>query len=120
VQHPTPPRNVILLKNPKWKPGQPEAGRYINFELDKDVMGAEVRVNAKGYSIYFDKKETRDRNNPTSSQLLELTEERVSHTEYFFNEKFEEVAVWIRYTEWEVLQDKSLLPADFREPQLRH
>ena len=76
-------------------------------------MGAEVRVNAQGYSVYFDKKETRERSNPTSAVLV-LNEERVIHSETFFNENFEEVAHWVRYTDWTPVEDMTILPADWK------
>lgn len=110
---PSPQRNLILIKNRKWREGQPEDKKYVSFHLDPDVMGAEVRVNSQGYSVYFDKKETRERCNP-SSKVLVLEEERVSHTEVFFNENFEEIVTWLRFTEWTPVQDSSTLPADYR------
>ena len=115
-QQVTPPKNTILIRRASWRPGHPEENRYMNFELPPDVGGAEVRVNAQGYSVYFDRKERRERNNP-SSAILKIHEERVSHNEYFFNQEFEEVAVWIRHTDWiPVMEEehKSILPADWK------
>lgn len=105
---------IVLIKNQEWKEGDPTSERYINFFLPPDVFNVEVRPTPQGYCVYFARRE--EHKNP-STMILDTREERVSHTEHFFNGKFEEVGILIKYTDWTPTEDRSILPADWKAPK---
>jgi len=100
------PKHIIRIKNQKWSEGDPENERYFLFPLPEHA-GAEIRVNALGYSIYFDHTETRA--HPLASRI-EMQQQRVIHTEIFFQAiqrigsiELVEVLSHIKYTDWETV-----------------